>query len=79
MRKLTSFTKGGGQLHLNGFSALPPIVVLKGSKLHASICEQSADKLDNLSCVISVSGNMSSKSHILYNVFPLKSVMSSMW
>ena len=52
MRKLTSFfTRGGGQLRLTGFSTSPPTVVLEGGKPHASTNRQSADRLDNLSCV----------------------------
>ena len=52
MRKLMSFfTRGRGQLRSTGFSTLPPTVVLKGGKPHASTCGRSIDKLDNLSCV----------------------------
>ena len=51
MRKLTSFTKEGGQLRLTGFSTLSPTVVLKGGKLHALTSGQYENRLDNLSCI----------------------------
>ena len=51
MRKLTSMTRGGSQLHPTGFSTSPPTVVHKDGKSHASISGWSADRLDNLSCV----------------------------
>ena len=51
MKKLTFIIRGEGRLHSTGFSTSPPIVVLKGGKPHASISKQSADGLDNLSCV----------------------------
>ena len=51
MKKLTSITKGESQLRPTGLSALPPTMVLKGGKSHASISGQSADRLDNLSCI----------------------------
>ena len=52
MRKLTSFfTRRGGQLRRNSFSTSPLTVLLKGGKFHASTSRQSADRLDNMSCV----------------------------
>ena len=51
MRKLTSFTRRGSQLHSTGFSNSSPIVLLKSSKSHALTIKQFADKFDNLSCI----------------------------
>ena len=51
MRKLTFFIKEKSQLHLTGFSSSPLTMVFKSNKSHASISGQSADKLDNLSCI----------------------------
>ena len=51
MRKLTFFTKEGGQLHSTSFSTSLSTVVLKAGKSHASISRQSVNMLDNVSCV----------------------------
>ena len=52
IRKLTSFfTRGGGRLRPTGLSTSPPTVVLESGKPHASTSRQSADRLDNLSCI----------------------------
>ena len=52
MKKLTSFfTRGNGKLHSTGFSTSPLTMVLEGGKAHNSTSRQSADRLDNLSCV----------------------------
>ena len=51
MKKLMSITRKGSQLHPTGFSISPPTVVPKSGEIHTSICRQSADKLDNLSCI----------------------------
>ena len=48
---MSFFTRGGSRLRPTGFSTSPPTVVLEGGKPHASTSGQSADKLDNLSCV----------------------------
>ena len=43
--------RGRGQLHPTGFSTSPPTMAPKGDKPHALASGQSADRLDNLSCV----------------------------
>ena len=41
----------GNQLYLTGFSTSPPTVAPKSDKPHALVSGQSADRLDNLSCI----------------------------
>ena len=43
--------RGGGQLRPTSSSISPPTVVFKGGKPYALISRQSANRLDNLSCV----------------------------
>ena len=50
-KKLTSIIRRGDRLCLIGFSTLPPTMVLKSGKPHALTSEQSADRLNNLSCI----------------------------